>query len=1127
MTRGEIEHLPETLFSQQTKKQFSRVLGFDLGSSALSCSYSTDDTPAVATVLDWPNGKKSEPLFPACIQYKDWSTTRNNAERKAGFEGLPERTPIEDDDFYIESIKEHVIQWIQQGAQDNQPDAILVLSDFFEAARIRLEDAFRKFNEKLDKAQEQKQKDCEELKSVNAADISLGTTPATAKRYSLDDCRFTFAVPDDLACKSEYINLVRTAFEQADFLKPEADANRLIFVTDAVAAGYSCVHAPQSSSGIELYTNYLVVDLGSDSTKLAIIQAERTAATSSVLPATYETTVAGYHSFNSNFRKYITERSDAFNLDVTQLEEVDLFVDAFEMYRKTNKIDLDDDAGEIELPVNDMPVVIGNRDLREHVFQPYLDDVFDLVFKYCQIHRVAEIFLRGQHCQEPYFDKACKDFISDKKDDFLRKPKCSVWGDQPEHMVSNGAVSYGLRSAKAQIPMFDPVSQANNSSKAHEAKESSTSSKKFCEKLPKGYFAVGIDFGTTFSGCSYSDLSQRKPDGKRTIETISSWDRAYTYQKVSTTLKFNEGSGKFSKTWGYDVAKKKMSKGDLKLEYFKLLLSPENVEKFYGNGNREIKDVQDQFFMFDLNSSDSNTPPKSTKALTPVDIIAKYLEKLNGKIKTHLSEKSGVKEESLRIKYVITVPAMWTDTGRATMIKAAIKAGLVESNEDKCIQLITEPEAAALSCDKFMKDTLKLNSEFHKQGLVFTVFDAGGGTVDLVTFQQTIVETKDGEERSIKQIGEGTGDTCGAAYLETRFRQAIVDFYTETMGIRVKGEGFFEHHVEYFKKEIKDNFMPSSRPDAVYKIKLPPLPVIPQDTKPKKRKESVYLEGLKPRCRLIENNTVFEISVAEVKRCIFDPVVDRAVKVLKAHLEKPDQKLPSAILMVGGFSQSKYLQHKIQVFCSDKGIPHVSAPPEGVTAISRGAVSYFLEPRLVSEKIASNSYAMCVDLAGRENNTSHLCYFVQKGDTIHVDEKLYTKTVSVKYPESAVVALFAHNELPVDDSTKSKDTYLYTSNEKKTIKKVAEYVIDLPDSLSLSPGTKVDLEVCFRSAIGSISLDIKSKDDRIGLQTSRQNTEECISFKKIEMDALNINLIAKAGSGLGQLFAGIFSSKSR
>lgn len=247
-------------------------------------------------------------------------------------------------------------------------------------------------------------------------------------------------------------------------------------------------------------------------------------------------------------------------------------------------------------------------------------------------------------------------------------------------------------------------------------------------------------------------------------------------------------------------SKKSLKEGEIKLEFFKLLLSPENVERFYGEGNRQIQEVKDQYFI--------TGPRGNTKALTPVDIIAKYLKYFNSRIQEYLSKKHKIAQDKLRLKYVITVPAMWTNTGRATMIEAAIKAGLITEDQDKYIQLITEPEAAALSCENFMKTAWKLDSDYYQKGLVFTVFDAGGGTVDLVTFQQTVEKTEDGkEEKRIEQIGDGTGDTCGAVHLDTRFREVIVHFYTETMGQRFKpGNTFIDDHVAYFRENFKVQF---------------------------------------------------------------------------------------------------------------------------------------------------------------------------------------------------------------------------------------------------------------------------------------------------------------------------------
>lgn len=68
----------------------------------------------------------------------------------------------------------------------------------------------------------------------------------------------------------------------------------------------------------------------------------------------------------------------------------------------------------------------------------------------------------------------------------------------------------------------------------------------------------------------------------------------------------------------------------------------------------------------------------------------------------------------------------------------------------------------------------------------------------------------------------------------------------------------------------------------------------------------------------------------------------------------------------------------------------------------------------------------------------------------------------------------------------------------------------------------MDLEVSLKTAIDGASLEIKSVDDRIGLETSGQIKQSCISFKRIEMDPLKINLDTKNLHGI-KMFSILFS----
>jgi molecular chaperone DnaK (HSP70) len=64
---------------------------------------------------------------------------------------------------------------------------------------------------------------------------------------------------------------------------------------------------------------------------------------------------------------------------------------------------------------------------------------------------------------------------------------------------------------------------------------------------------------------------------------------------------------------------------------------------------------------------------------------------------------------------------MWSDRAKATMREAAIKAGLIEENDHRDrLMLISEPEAAALYCEK------KCEQFDLRHGDKFMICDAGG-----------------------------------------------------------------------------------------------------------------------------------------------------------------------------------------------------------------------------------------------------------------------------------------------------------------------------------------------------------------------------------------------------------------
>lgn len=153
---------------------------------------------------------------------------------------------------------------------------------------------------------------------------------------------------------------------------------------------------------------------------------------------------------------------------------------------------------------------------------------------------------------------------------------------------------------------------------------------------------------------------------------------------------------------------------------------------------------------------------------TAVNAIARYLSALHDTIIKRL----GVifENQKTHFRYSLTVPTTWSDKTKKFMRDATVMAGIIQPYDHPCrLLLVNEPEAAAMfySKDSYLKNTFP-----NKTSIRVLVCDAGGGTVDMATFDY--IKTKDGKYL-INEVMPGNGGICGASILDDRFRKLIED----------------------------------------------------------------------------------------------------------------------------------------------------------------------------------------------------------------------------------------------------------------------------------------------------------------------------------------------------------------
>ena len=231
---------------------------------------------------------------------------------------------------------------------------------------------------------------------------------------------------------------------------------------------------------------------------------------------------------------------------------------------------------------------------------------------------------------------------------------------------------------------------------------------------------IAVDFGTTYSGIAYAhssvNLSQTiscKPEQLRDkIVGVKRWPNAHQYysEKTPTIIAYENGK---PIAWGGRVKPSHLTQ----ISYFKLGLQEGAIQRLSLLSRSEGESSLGGF-PTDSSWRHPNLPLKSS-----VDFVADYLKELRQYLLNEILPKDFGKEFLARqgYRYVLTVPAMWSDKATALTKSAALRAGFREEE----LELVTEPEAAALYCSTLCQEVSMVNGDR------FLICDAGGGTVVL------------------------------------------------------------------------------------------------------------------------------------------------------------------------------------------------------------------------------------------------------------------------------------------------------------------------------------------------------------------------------------------------------------
>ncbi|KAI0973835.1 hypothetical protein F4678DRAFT_459322 [Xylaria arbuscula] len=385
---------------------------------------------------------------------------------------------------------------------------------------------------------------------------------------------------------------------------------------------------------------------------------------------------------------------------------------------------------------------------------------------------------------------------------------------------------------------------------------------------------IGIDFGTTYSKVVFAES-----DNPDELLEVSDWpaNQANTSQgsaQVPTVARYLD-NGQFE--WGGLVPEHASDVHRL----FKLALEPALFQKAADT----IHDVP--------------VPGNVDK------IITDYLTGLWDHVVKYVCERFDC-DTLENVQVILTVPAIWSDLSKQRTMQAFQRI----PNLDKAITitLLSEPEAAAISAlQDIDKDSLK-NQD------TFVVLDAGGGTVDLITYTITSLLPV----LEVQEATTGTGDFCGSSLVNLRFEEFIT--------ARLQHEPKWSAKVlkdahDRFENEVKRGFSLAS--------------VAANET------HNIPVGGLarNPDAGIVRNG-FFSLKSAEI-HMFFERYILRIIQLAKDQIRMCDKPVRS-ILLVGGFGASKYLRERLELAIKDdtsiRTAVEILQPPHAWLAAARGAV---------------------------------------------------------------------------------------------------------------------------------------------------------------------------------------------
>ncbi|KAF2108803.1 hypothetical protein BDV96DRAFT_692313 [Lophiotrema nucula] len=406
------------------------------------------------------------------------------------------------------------------------------------------------------------------------------------------------------------------------------------------------------------------------------------------------------------------------------------------------------------------------------------------------------------------------------------------------------------------------------------------------------YMIIAIDFGTTYTGVSWTWSGRL-----REVDPITKWPRnaseslgTESSAKVPSRIQYN---GRKPTAWGFGL-----DNGEDTYEWFKLLLDYENLPP-------EIKASDRVKYTYRKLKMWATTYSNGDALAAAVKFTSDYLRLVWSHALSVIRDQKGQTwTDGVPCKIIVSRPAIWTQLG-SDRTKIAVEEAIRKSAH-RCseieITMISEPEAAAQTM--LQSPTITLRPDLTRPGDIYLICDAGGGTVDVISYElQSLQPLK------LSECVEGKGDLCGAVFIDEAFDRDIRVRIGGTQEWAKLNDRQIRRIMDQWEFGIKRLFNTMSE----YWIDIPGS-----------------------RSELYEPGHVVGLFQHPCSRA--RALVQQQVEQVRQTCQRP----PKAIILVGGMGASDYLAALLkEQYKNEIEIRHSN--PESWNAVCKGAVMSIVE----------------------------------------------------------------------------------------------------------------------------------------------------------------------------------------